>query len=312
MDSVSHLRDFSDRLPAMLVKELRQGLRAPLFIAPFLAVQAGAILAVGVEYERGGTPGVGSPFWLVAFLVVVVLMPLRGFAALREECEGGNSALLMLGGLSRWQIVGGKWLVQIVLCGLTFLSLLPYLFVRYFLGGFEIIPNALMAVNVMTMSAGVSGCIIGASGYRSMALRFIVAAIGIFWVMASGRMIYLGLQEIDSYTGRNDWMVFWIGGPSALGVQLLYAITGLQLGRAHLKLYLLPFETAPARNVVSLMIFLPFILLAGGIGTMGVGFPVVLLVVIVAMIRYDSPWRPPKGQRPQEISGTDTGWRPLS
>ena len=295
----------------MLVKELRQGLRAPLFITPFIAVHALAIVAVGVEYERGVTPGVGSPLWLVAFLVVVVLMPLRGFNALQEECHGGNSSLLMLGGLSRWQIVGGKWLVQIVLCGLTFLSLLPYLLVRYFLGGFEIIPNALMAVNVMTMAAGVSGCIIGASGYRSMAMRFIVAAIGIFWVMASGRAIYLELQEMYLLTTRKDWLTFWIGGPSALGVQLLYAITGLQLGRAHLKLYRLPCEIAPTRSVVSLMIFLPFILLAGGIGTIGYGFPVVLLIIIIAMIRYDRPWRPALGRQPQQISGMDTGWRPL-
>ena len=25
-----------------------------------------------------------------------------------------------------------------------------------------------------------------------------------------------------------------------------------------------------------------------------------------------SPWRPPNGRRPQQISGMDTGWRPLS
>ena len=287
----------------MLVKELRQGLRAPLFIAPFLAVHAGAILAVGVEYARGGTPGVDSPFWVVAFFVVVVLMPLRGLAALQEECQGGNSSLLMLGGLSRWQIVGGKWLVQIGLCGLTFLSLLPYLLVRYFIGGFEIIPNTLMAVNVMSMSAGVSGCIIGASGYRSIVLRFIVAAIGIFWVMASGSAICDVLKVMDRVAGSQSWVIVWIGGPSALGVQLLYGITGLQLGRAHLKLYLLPCEVAPTRSVVSLMIFLPFILLAGGIGTIGVGFPVVLGVVILAMIRYDSPWRPPKGQPPRTMAG---------
>ncbi len=312
MDSASHLHDFSDRLPAMLVKELRQGLRAPMFITPFIAVQAGAIIAVGVEYDRGGAAGVGSPFWMVAFLFVVVLMPLRGLAALQEESQGGNSSLLMLGGLSRWQIVGGKWLVQVVLCGLTLLSLLPYLLVRYFLGGFEIIPNVLMAVNVMSMSAGVSGCIIGASGYRSMALRFIVAGIGIFWVMMSGAAIYNGLQELSRYTSRQDWLVFWIGGPSALGLQFLYAITGMQLGRAHLKLYLLPYEIAPTGHVVSLMIFLPFILLAGTIGTMFVGTPVVLLIIIIAMIRYDRPWRPAKGKHPQQVTGMDTGWRPLS
>lgn len=306
------LQDFPDWLPAMLVKELRQGMRAAMFVTPFIAVQFMAALAVAFEARAGGSGSILSAFWLIAFAVVGVLMPFRGFAALREESDGGNSALLMLGGLTRWQIVLGKWLVQMVLSALTLLSLLPYMLVRYFFGGFEIIPNALMTLNVLAASAGVSACIIGASGYRAVPLRFIVAAIGSFWVLLASGILFGGIMALELGQRLGGDLKTWIAGSCSLGVQILYTITGMQLGRAHLKLYLLPFEIAPTRSVVSLMIFLPFILLAGGIGTLFYGTPVVMAIIIWAMIRYDSPWRPGAGHRPRHISGMDTGWRPLS
>jgi len=307
------LQDFPDWLPAMLVKELRQGMRAAMFVTPFIAVQFMAALAVAFEARSGGGGGIGSPFWFIAFGVVGVIMPFRGFTALREESDGGNSGLLMLGGLSRWQIVLGKWLVQFALSVLTMLSLLPYMLVRYFLGGFELIPNLLMTMNVLMVSAGVSGCIIGASGYRPVPLRFLIAGIGCFWVIAAGSVLTTGIVALEFGGGRlfSDFR-FWLTVLCAAGFQILYAVTGMQLGRAHLKLYLLPFEFAPTRSVVSLMIFLPFIVLAGGIGTLFWGAPVVLAVIIWAMIRYDRPWRPKNGQRPAQLSGMDTGWRPLS
>jgi hypothetical protein len=306
------LQDFPDWVPAMLVKELRQGMRATMFVTPFIAVQFMAALAVAFEAQTGSGGGVASVFWLVAFSVVSIIMPFRGFAALREESDGGNSALLMLGGLSRWQIVMGKWLVQMVLNGLTLLSLLPYMLVRYFLGGFEIIPNLLMTVNVLFASAGISACIIGASGYRPVPLRFIIAAIGSFWVLFASSFLFAGIAELEKGTNLIWDLKACLSGLCAVGVQALYTITGMQLGRAHLKLYLLPYEIAPTRSVVALLIFMPFILLAGGIGTLFYGAPLVIAIIIWSMIRYDSPWRPKKGRRPQHISGMDTGWRPLS
>ncbi len=290
------LRDFPDRLPAMVVKELRQGLRAPMFIAPFAGVHAAAILAVAAEYLSEGARDLMSPFWLVAIAVVAVIMPLRGFSALREECTGDNSALLILGGLSRWQIVRGKWLVQMMLAGLLLVSLIPYMLVRYFLGGLEIIPNALMAVNVFVMSAGVSGCVIGASGYPSPAMRFIIAGLGGFWITLAALFTTKGIEVMDRvWASALESLMFWLGYVCALGIQFLFAVLGLQLGRAHLKLYLRPWEVPPTRGVVSLMVFMPFILLAGAIGTMFWGFPLVLVGVIFGVSRYDRYWSPATG-----------------
>jgi hypothetical protein len=98
----------------------------------------------------------------------------------------------------------------------------------------------------------------------------------------------------EIHRGSELW-AFWIAYVCAAGVQMLYAIAGLQLGRAHLKLYLRPWDIPPTRGVVALMIFLPFILLAGAIGLMFWGFPVVLAFVIFAMCRYDRYWSPATG-----------------
>jgi hypothetical protein len=281
----------------MVVKELRQGMRAPMFIAPFILVHLLAIACMAMEYRAKGVNDWESPFWIMTFIVVALVMPLRGFAALREESAGGNSALLMLGGLSRWQIVRGKWLVQLLLCGLTFLTLLPYLIVRYFLGGFEVLANLLIGLNVLSMAAAVSALVIGASGYQAVPMRFVACAVGGFWVMLAGGNVH-SMGSLFALSGGPGQILQLVVLVSAFGVQWLYAVCGLQLGRAHLKLYLLPFEITPTRSVMSLMIFLPFILLAGGLATLGYGLPVVIVAVIISMCHYDRPWRPHAG-RPQ-------------
>jgi hypothetical protein len=295
----------------MAVKELRQGMRAPMFIAPFILVHVAAIICVALEHQRGGVSDWESPFWIMSFLVLALIMPLRGFGALREECDGGNSGLLMLGGLTRWQIIRGKWLVQLLLTGLTFFTLLPYLLVRYYLGGFDPLANVLIALNVVSMAAAMSAIVIGASGYRAVPMRFVACAVGGFWVLAGGGVAQTMIAALFESFGFRRQLEMWSAFASALGVQWLYAICGLQLGRAHLKLYLLPYEIVPTRSVMSLMIFLPFILLAGGLATLGYGLIVVLAIIIFSMCRYDRPWKPGRLQSPGQITGMDINWRPL-
>ena len=128
------MMDFADRWPAMVVKELRQGLRARGFVIPFLMLHVLALGAVAVEYllMRSGAAGSGwrgtfiegpGLFWVAVYGIVAGVMPLRLMESLRGESDGRNAELLLLGGLTRWQIVRGKWLVQAVLTWLSLLSL---------------------------------------------------------------------------------------------------------------------------------------------------------------------------------------------
>ena len=314
------LTDFSDRWSPVLVKELRQGLRSPMFVMPFLLVHRCVLVALAAEMSAAGEAAGGgsrsglglviqlggSPFWVVTAVVTAVVMPLRSFGSLFEEVRAGQSELLLLGGLSRWQVVGGKWCVQMLFCGLVLLSLTPYLIVRYFLGGFDVWGNVMTMLNVIGAASAISGGVIGASGYRSVTMRLVAVAVCGFWVLGVGTFNQAIIKEVATGGG----MVLY-GVVSGLSFFVLYTATGLQLGRSHLKLSLLPYEMSPRGNMMALLCFLPMMVIAGVVVTCGFGALPVILILAVAMFRHDAPWRPGKGRRPETVTGFDTGWRPM-
>ena len=314
------LTDFSDRIPPVMVKELRQGLRSPMFVRPFIAMHLLLLGALAVEYGRqrmdASLAGMVldatvSPFWLVTGLIVGIVMPLRSFGALHEETGAGRSELLLLGGLSRWQVVRGKWLVQLLFCGLALVSLAPYLIVRYFFGGFDVLTNILTLLNVGAMASAMSACLIGVSGYRSITGRSCAALVCTFWILC-GTLITQGMISALALEGRTSGsLILGYGALCGFAFLALYSVTGLQLGRMHLKVSLLPWEVGPRSSMMSLLVLLPFILLAGGLVTCGWGTLFVIAIFIVGMLRHDAPWRPRAGTRPVTVTGYDTGWRPL-
>jgi hypothetical protein len=265
------------------------------------AAGGGARSGLGLVIQLGG-----SPFWVVTAVVTAVVMPLRSFGSLFEEVRAGQSELLLLGGLSRWQVVGGKWCVQMLFCGLVLLSLTPYLIVRYFLGGFDVWGNVMTMLNVIGATSAMSGGVIGASGYRSVTMRLVAVAVCGFWVLGVSVLNQTLIKEVATAGG----MVLY-GVVSGLGFFVLYTATGLQLGRSHLKLSLLPYEMSPRGNMMALLCFLPMMVIAGVVVTCGFGALPVILILAVAMFRHDAPWRPGKGRRPETVTGFDTGWRPM-
>jgi hypothetical protein len=319
---VDLLKDFSDRWPAVVVKELRQGLRSPLFVLPFILLHVLALVALASEYADGRAAAAGTQtiarftilretgfFWSVTAILVAIIMPLRSFASLHDERRGGQSDLLLLGGLSRWQIVRGKWLVQMLFCALALVSLTPYLLVRYFFGGFDLISNGLTLLNVAGATSAMSACLIGASGYRSLTTRFFAVAVCSAWIIIATLMI----QGVTAATGS-------IAGIPAYSIFCghlffaLYTAAGLQLGRAHLKVYLLPFEVNPGSTILVLMIIFPFLILGCGLVLAAVSVWLVwiaLVIPIAALLLSDNPWQPSHGRLPASISGFDTNWRPL-
>ncbi|MEM7386278.1 MAG: hypothetical protein AAF514_15150, partial [Verrucomicrobiota bacterium] len=116
--------DFPEFLDPMTIKELRQGLRARLFVVPFVAVHLVVLVALIFEYliatesVRTGTAVTSFDdfvqyglFWTVVGLVLLVVTPLGGIASVRQELDGRNQELLLLTRLTRWKLVLGKWMV---------------------------------------------------------------------------------------------------------------------------------------------------------------------------------------------------------
>ncbi len=282
------LADFSERLDPMVVKELRQGMRARWFVIPFVAVQVAAVALVWLESmavnHAGGGDWGHAAFWGLVYVAVAVVPPLRCLAGLNEEMTGGASHMVMLAGLSRWRIVYGKWLTQMLLAGLVLLSLLPYGIVRYFFGGVEWGPNFLALLGALGSAAAMNALLLGASGYANWWLRGVIAGsafvyVGVANLVGMGMTgMFLGISSGGGGVVAQLWFLW-----SALGLAGVFAyftLCGLQLARARLRVSLHPWEIPPSRPILTLYFLAPLYFGVGAGLTCGFGFPIVAGVMI--------------------------------
>jgi hypothetical protein len=287
----------------MVVKELRQGLRARWFVIPFVAVQAAAVALVWIEsmatQNTGSAFGSSSLghwlFWGLVVTVVAVVLPLRCLDGLRSELVGDNAHLCALAGLSRWRVAGGKWLTHMVLAGLVVISLLPYGIVRYFFGGVEFLPNAFALVQAFAASAAMSALFLGASGYESYWMRAGIALCAVVYVGVTVSIAGLFTPGGLGLGSGQGVEVLLIAGAavSLFEVQAYFTLCGLQLARARLRTALLPWQVDPSRPVLMLFVLSPLYLVTGSILGCGFGLPVVTGLMIWWVASLDrAPKRP--------------------
>lgn len=268
------LDSLSGKLGPVYVKELRQGLRARLFTVPFLSIHALAILIVASQFlikhftdPMGTTPSLGAALFstsvhdhallLMLWLLIGIVMPLTGINALQSELVGGrNVELLLMAGLTRWQITRGKWLVLCTLSALIMISILPYMLTLYFTGGVDLIAQLTNFIGLSTFNIYISAVIIGSSGFRPLLGRLIAIGLTFFsWLFTS--MIVLGPLSISSTSlGPLEWSYIL---PSYLLITSVYVVYGLQLGRARLRLYEDPVDPPATGLIIALIIFTPVI-----------------------------------------------------
>ncbi|CAN5157246.1 hypothetical protein BH23VER1_BH23VER1_23080 [soil metagenome] len=301
--------DFPDWMPPMLVKELRQGMRAKLFLAPFVLIHAFAIGAVAVEFsafgqsEFSGTHSAVSvvaqmafgSLWFVASTVLLLVIPARGIIALQGEA-GVNAELLFTARLTTWRIVVGKWLVLCAQAWLVLISLLPYLIVRYFMGGMNIGANMLAVAYLVAANATVTALCIGASGYANNLQRVILVFTGLGAITFTAVLpAASSLYALGSWGGSG--LALWLPllmGTYCFATFALYVLLGLQLGRGRLaRSSPYPYEVSPSRQAVVLIIATPFILGMTAAMTVGLGAPVVVALLIVAAARMNPARRAP-------------------
>jgi ABC-type transport system involved in multi-copper enzyme maturation permease subunit len=298
--------DLPDRMGAMLVKELRQNMRRASFVTPFLVVQILAIAAMIVEFTAGdksestryvgmlnvGLLATSGPFWAAMGLICCIVMPLGGLVLMGQELEEGNHELLLLTKLSRWKVVRGKFFTLWGLCALTFVSLLPYVIVRYLVGSIEMIRELGCSLTVLGLSAIVCAGTIGASSFRGLGAR--LAIVLLFVASAAGSCI-LPLYASAMQT-KTCGIMYYL---NALSCVICYSLLGLCMARSRLRLVVHAYEVKPSSMVVGLLIFTPFVTAMttamtvgyfGGIGLIGMA-----LVAIYADVTPKAPaWvKPP-------------------
>ncbi len=175
--------DFSDRLSPMLVKELRQGLRTKAFIGVFLTLQVvlGIILlAAGTTSSSDQAGGIISNIIFIFFAVAVIgIQPMRGMGALSSEIKGNTIDMMVLTRLSAWRIVTGKWSAIVSQSALILVTIIPYLILRYFFGGMNLVGEVVMLFLIFITSATLTAITVGLSASSSVILRSILPMIGI-------------------------------------------------------------------------------------------------------------------------------------
>lgn len=240
-DAIEALCDFSDRHSPIVVKELRQGLRQPSFVILFLFLQSVLALAVitalfsvsnATLSTRVNVGNVISAFFFGLFgLAVFVIQPIRALGALSSERRDSTMDLLLLTKLDSWRIVFGKWLCLVTQSALLLVAMLPYLMLRYFLGGMNLFAELASLAGQFLLGAMVCAGGIGMSAVRSVILRVIFAITGviafIMTLQGFGVMIALGgrrslLGGAGMMMATADWFAF-IGGGLLLTAYLTYA-----------------------------------------------------------------------------------------
>ncbi|MEN3943218.1 hypothetical protein WJU23_18105 [Prosthecobacter sp. SYSU 5D2] len=176
------LRDFSDRLSPMLVKELRHGLRTPAFTSLLTSFQIFMIVVIGSGALGVPVEVTSNIFWSITLVALLLALPLRGFGSLSGEVQGGTMDMLTLTSISSFRIVYGKWTALVSQSLLLAVSLLPYMVARYHFGGVEIVREAIALAVVVVASAVATAAYVAFSSQRSLVLRLFLTS-GILFLL---------------------------------------------------------------------------------------------------------------------------------
>jgi hypothetical protein len=178
-----HLTDFPDRLSPMLVKELRQGMRTKAFVSVFLALQiilGIIILSAGAASSSDSAGDTISNIIFIFFsIAVIIIQPMRGIASLSSEIKGNTIDMMVLTRLSAWRIVTGKWASIVSQSALLLVTIIPYLILRYFFGGMNLVGEIVFLSVIFLTSATLTAITVGLSASGSVILRSVLPMIAL-------------------------------------------------------------------------------------------------------------------------------------
>jgi len=169
------LQDFSDRFSPIVVKELRQGLRTRFFTSALILFHTFIILLLITVTFGAPIEGVNGIFWGIAGLMLLAVMPLRGFAALHTEAADGTLDMLTLTSIASFRILYGKWVALYSQTLLVAGSILPYMVARYFFGGVEILQEVVALVILALGSGVITAALLAFSSQGPLLLRIFLA-----------------------------------------------------------------------------------------------------------------------------------------
>jgi hypothetical protein len=222
--------DFPDRLSPMLVKELRQGLRAKTFISVFLSLQFILLIILLTATASNSSASAGkliSGFIFTFFAIaVLIVQPLRGIGALSSEVKGNTLDMIVLTRLTARRIVYGKWFAIVSQSALIFATIIPYLIFRYFFGKMNLLGEIVLLMMIFLTSMALTAITVGLSGSSSVILRALLPIIGIPILTYSALVFifsrgFMGGPSVIEYCALGDFQSRAYVGSYALAILYL-------------------------------------------------------------------------------------------
>ncbi len=231
-------RDFPGWLPAMMVKELRQGMRTRGFVGAFIGCQVAMALLMSSFAAAASSPNVyvrqsafsalDGLFWTLLTVLLLLVTPGRALGALQLEVTTRTIDLLLLTRLNAWRIVVAKWGSLVLQAVLLLVAVLPYGIVRYFAGSVDLGRDAWQCLMLL------GGCAL-------------LTAAGL-WGAGLGKVFrFVGVGVIIALSSLGRTAIAGISGTGALAAAI--PITGIVLLCYNAALLLLFFLVAAVRNI---------------------------------------------------------------
>ncbi len=293
--------DFPTWLPAMLVKELRQGLRARGFVGTLVGFQV--MMTLATIFAIAGGSGSASfsilqgAFWVMLNVQLLVITPARALAGLQTELDTRAIDLLLLTRLTAWRVVLGKWISLLVQAALLVVAMLPYGVARYFFGSVDLAGEA----KLIALLFGGSAVLTAAALWSSALPKIARVAVGIgavfMWQLIPGASAAVAMM-----TGARPGRVTGPGFPATgTGLWLVVLDAALVLViclvGAVRKLAPRAESQSPLMRLLPLLALvpLPFIGLRLAAGQASFGVIMLALVAALELARAEEPmaihWR---------------------
>ena len=301
------VQDFPDHLPAIVVKELRQGLRAKLFAETIAGFHLLLIVILLPTLSFGEAPdviGIQRLMWWIFIGVIVLLFPLRGLSALSQERRENTLDALLLTNLSAQRIVLGKWLAVAAQLLLTATSLLPYTIILYAAGGISLTDSLITLLRLALLGLCLAAAFVALSWQASWLTRVGPALI----------LIWLALTQVAAPLVRHliDGQLHLL---SSSGISLLAEF----IAAAALTFLLLEMASAAlAPNVKHshhgrrwLAVALPLILLIGAVHPAWLDLlsgTALASLTIISIAALTEPWPPTPRVTPLGTHSKSTLW----
>lgn len=207
----------SDFLPVFLVKEIRQSLRSRRFVRSFFGLQLLLqLFTITAIIETAGyvdtdldADALNILFWVALSLPLLLIPPLSIMAGMGRTLKDRSLDLVFMTSLSAWRAVVGIWLAYLAEGFLLTLAALPYVVLRYYLGGVDLIQQLCLFAILLLGSSLLTAITLGLSTYRPLFVRLIIlllaAALGF---VGSGIMIWIVSEFKPHHLLDWRWMVF--------------------------------------------------------------------------------------------------------